>query len=144
MNPEFEHYLREYALESAREKPRKNKISALKKALMSGQFVEMPRQDEEVSAVRRIIMADQSVEEVEPASELNVGGLLRIARERKRITQRGLAFKAGIAPSTICRIERGVQPTLSVSGKIAVALKFSPEDALDILKAASKKPRQQT
>lgn len=52
---------------------------------------------------------------------------LKIARQRRKLSGKGLAELANVTPVTISKIENGHQPDVSVVRKIANALKY-PED----------------
>jgi transcriptional regulator with XRE-family HTH domain len=64
-----------------------------------------------------------------------LGEWVRIARTREHLSQRALADRAGISRSYLCDIERsrGLQPSVSVLDKLAIALGASRSD---LLKAA--------
>jgi transcriptional regulator with XRE-family HTH domain len=58
---------------------------------------------------------------------LNVGGVLREAREQQGLSQRRLALRAGTSQDAISRIERGVEaPTLERFGQLLLALGRRP------------------
>ncbi len=57
---------------------------------------------------------------------------LREWRERRALTQRELAAKAGMTVSTVNRIENGLQrPRISTVRKLAEALGVAPEELID-------------
>lgn len=55
---------------------------------------------------------------------------LRAWRERKLITQRELAKRAGVGLATIVRIEHGEAARISTLRKLAAALELSAEELL--------------
>ncbi len=60
-------------------------------------------------------------------TDLNVGGVLREAREQQGVSQRRLALRAGTSQDAISRIERGVEaPTLERFGQLLLALGRRP------------------
>lgn len=60
-------------------------------------------------------------------SSLNVGDVLRDAREQQGLSQRRLALRAGTSQDAISRIERGVEaPTLERFAQLLVALGRQP------------------
>ena len=60
-------------------------------------------------------------------TDLNVGGVLREAREQQGLSQRRLALRAGTSQDAISRIERGVEaPTLERFAQLLVALGRRP------------------
>lgn len=57
------------------------------------------------------------------AVQHHAGNLLKVARAKKRLTQRELADAAGVAQSTVARIESGArQPSLPVLARILAAV----------------------
>ena len=52
---------------------------------------------------------------------------LKLARQRRKLSGKGLAERAGITPVTVSKIEHGHQPDSSVVDKIALALNY-PKD----------------
>ena len=68
--------------------------------------------------------------------DINIGAIfgevLRKAREKARISQEELAFRAGIDRTFISRLERGVrQPTLTTLIGIGAALDTSPAELVE-------------
>lgn len=60
------------------------------------------------------------------------GNLLRIARARTGMSQRQLAEAAGVAQSTIARIESGArQPSLPLLARILAAVELEPRITLE-------------
>ncbi len=60
---------------------------------------------------------------------MNLGDKIRKARTDKGITQEALAREVGITVSTIYKIEKNkMNPTFSVTSKIAKALEISLDD----------------
>ena len=60
-------------------------------------------------------------------SALDVGSVLREAREQQGLSQRRLALRAGTSQDAISRIERGVEaPTLERFGQLLLALGCRP------------------
>jgi transcriptional regulator with XRE-family HTH domain len=55
---------------------------------------------------------------------------LKTVREQKLMTQREVAEKAGVSPTTIVRIERGQLGALSTIRKLADALEVQPGELL--------------
>lgn len=55
------------------------------------------------------------------------GDRLRIARQRRRLTGKGLAERAGITPVTVSKVENGHQPEAAIAEKLAIALDY-PKD----------------
>lgn len=60
-------------------------------------------------------------------SSLEIGNVLREARERQGLSQRRLALRAGTSQDAISRIERGAEaPTLERLGQLLIALGCRP------------------
>lgn len=60
--------------------------------------------------------------------KVEIGGLLRHARESQGLSQRRLAVRAGTSQDAISRIERGVEaPTLERFGQLLLAMGLRPE-----------------
>ncbi len=58
-----------------------------------------------------------------------VGNIVRVARQKMRLTQLELAGKVGVHPNTIARIERGVQkPTFATAKRLARVLDLDIKD----------------
>jgi transcriptional regulator with XRE-family HTH domain len=63
---------------------------------------------------------------------------LRAIRERKALSQRELAAKAGVSPVTVARIETGQdEPYPSTVRKLAAALGVEPAELMDPLERQS-------
>ena len=69
---------------------------------------------------------------VEMASEAGMfGSALKRWREKRKLTQEGLAFEAGITSSYAGQLERGAKvPSLTVVLKLCDALNCTPGDLL--------------
>jgi transcriptional regulator with XRE-family HTH domain len=67
------------------------------------------------------------------ASRRPVGELLRVARERRRLTLREVSETSGYSISLISRIERGERDihTIELAQALAVALGLSPLKVVD-------------
>ena len=57
---------------------------------------------------------------------------LRIVRERRALSQRDLAQKAGVSHVTIARIELGQEPYPSTVRKLARALEVDPQALMSV------------
>lgn len=65
-------------------------------------------------------------------NERLAGNLLRLARVKRGWSQRQLAAAAGVAPSTVARIESGSsQPTLPTLGRLLAAADFDLRTRLE-------------
>jgi transcriptional regulator with XRE-family HTH domain len=58
------------------------------------------------------------------ASQVRIGALIRAARQRRHLTRVELATAAGLNTSTISRIERGHDTTLSTVDRILAAMEL--------------------
>ena len=66
---------------------------------------------------------------------------LRILRVLKHLSQRELARRAGLPPSTLCRIETGAQrPSRVQLARLAAALAVTPADLLERARAGAGTP----
>ncbi|MDE2097943.1 MAG: helix-turn-helix domain-containing protein [Patescibacteria group bacterium] len=63
---------------------------------------------------------------------VELGARVREERTKRRLTVEGLAFRAGITPAHISRLERGLvaDPGYTLMSRIAVALGFEGADAM--------------
>ncbi len=67
---------------------------------------------------------------------------LRYERRRRFLTQEELAETTGLTPSTISRIEAGIQePRLSTVKRLAAALGMEPADLIDDSSRRARKGR---
>lgn len=67
--------------------------------------------------------------------------LCRVARDRAGLTQRELAARAGISPSTVARIERGrMEPTLDLLLRLVEACGFDLRMRLTTIDHADRPP----
>lgn len=67
-------------------------------------------------------------------SNLNIGSVLREAREQQGLSQRRLALRAGTSQDAISRIERGVEaPTLERFAQLLLALGRRPVLSVELL-----------
>lgn len=68
----------------------------------------------------------------EPVILLALGDKLRNIRKRKKMSQKDVAIKAGIAISQVGRIERGLlNPSISTLFVISLALEVEPKEIFD-------------
>ncbi len=150
MKPEFEQALRDLAIELDQEEPDKERIATLRRTLMSGrprgnrQLAPDLTAQPEIASVRRVLMSEESSYNSQATPELTIAEQISNRRKQRGITQADLAFRAGVDRSTISRIEKGRQPTLSVLGKLVIPLELRPEDTFNLLIVASGRSRQQT
>lgn len=81
--------------------------------------------------MRFVVMLSQGGPDLDATTEeavIRVGHLLRDARQRRGVTQRQLARRAGVDQATISRLERGLSPysRLAIVARLLVELDICP------------------
>jgi transcriptional regulator with XRE-family HTH domain len=67
-----------------------------------------------------------------PQTVVQIGNNLKRLRTRRFLTQRALAKKAGVSPTTVYKVEKNeVEPHFSTILSLAEALEVDPNDLLE-------------